>query len=698
MRSFIQFLIIFLMVCRLCFTTSAADEIENPLSGGSQSDNSAQANTPTFPGLRINLEEWCVDVDARICLEEGMLELIACTQGTKEHESIVAIDSKARDIHTALLLLNAKAGSPAHSKPVDGDEKKWIPIPPSGTPVNVFLVLKNESSGKLVEKPIKDFIVNEGGETFTTHSFLFAGSVLHRKDNNGPGEYLADRYGNVISITTFGDELLCLPDIRSHANHELNWQIASDKLPKLGTQVTMRLRPQTKQKHQMVESSKKPNIVIILADDLGWGDVGYHGGTIDTPNIDQLAEEGIQLENFHVAPLCSPTRAGLMTGRWPIRYGMGESVITPWRNWGLPETERTIADLLGTAGYKRRGIVGKWHLGHYKRALQPLQRGFTSFYGHYNGAFDYFTHIREKQLDWHRNDATSFDEGYSTNLIGSEAVRFIQEAGKDDKAPFFLYVPFNAPHTPFQAKEDDISKYAEKAKSKKHAIYAAMVDSMDQAIGDILDALDSNGLSDNTFVLFFSDNGGISTPASNGSWRGFKGSVYEGGIRVPAIVRWPAGLEGRRIIQDLMGYIDIYPTLKTLTGTAGSDPNPIDGINLIPILRGEKKAPKRDWFSYIEQGTPSKLALTHEPWKLVVTKGDVSQADPNHPSGPPMIELFNLKKDPIEQDNLVEKESDRTAIMLKRLQAHFQLKIDGIPHFREGSETFVAPKNWLIED
>ncbi|MHC4735992.1 MAG: sulfatase-like hydrolase/transferase, partial [Planctomycetota bacterium] len=137
--------------------------------------------------------------------------------------------------------------------------------------------------------------------------------------------------------------------------------------------------------------TQKPNIIIILADDLGWADVGYHGGRIATPNIDRLAREGVRLENFHACPLCSPTRAGLMTGRWPIRYGMGEAVITPWRKYGLPTTEQTLADLVAKAGYERRGAFGKWHLGHYKKKYLPLNRGFTHFYGHYNGMFDYFT-------------------------------------------------------------------------------------------------------------------------------------------------------------------------------------------------------------------------------------------------------------------------------------------------------------------
>ena len=144
-------------------------------------------------------------------------------------------------------------------------------------------------------------------------------------------------------------------------------------------------------------NANKPNIVIILADDLGFADVGYNGGSAATPNIDRLASEGVKLQRFYVSPLCSPTRAGLMTGRWPIRYGMAEAVITPWRKWGLPTTEQTLADMLATAGYERRGAFGKWHLGHYRKELLPLNRGFTHFTGCYNGSFDYFTHKRSKQ-------------------------------------------------------------------------------------------------------------------------------------------------------------------------------------------------------------------------------------------------------------------------------------------------------------
>jgi arylsulfatase B len=453
-----------------------------------------------------------------------------------------------------------------------------------------------------------------------------------------------------------------------------------------------------------VSKTQKPNIIIILADDLGWADVGYHGGRIATPNIDRLAREGVRLENFHACPLCSPTRAGLMTGRWPIRYGMGEAVITPWRKYGLPTTERTLADLVAKAGYERRGAIGKWHLGHYKKRYLPLNRGFTHFYGHYNGMFDYFTHKREGELDWHRNFETCRDEGYSTDLIGREAARFIDESPIDK--PFFLYVPFNAPHLPLQAKEEDIARYSNIGDKKKR-IYAAMVDSMDQAIGKILGALDAKGITDNTFVLFFSDNGGIRY-SDNGPWRGGKGSVYEGGVRVAAVVRWPARIRGGRKVDAMMGYIDVYPTVKSIAGITDPDPNPLDGRDMLEVIRGKAKAPKRDWFSYIAQGNPDKTAVCDGTWKLVVQGGSVLDVKLDKVTllgviwggskKKPSVELFRLDRDPREQRNLAAEHPKIVAELLKRLKEFRRLKIDGVPDFRQGRKGFKAPKDWEIKE
>jgi arylsulfatase B len=445
------------------------------------------------------------------------------------------------------------------------------------------------------------------------------------------------------------------------------------------------------------KTPKQPNVVIMVADDLGFADVGYLGAKTATPNIDRLSRDGVRLSSFRTSPLCSPTRAGLLTGRWPIRYGMGDSVITPWRRWGLPTTEHTLADLLGKAGYGRRGIFGKWHLGHYEKRFLPLNRGFTRFYGFYNGYVDYFNHKREGELDWHSDFAASHESGYATDLIGRAAAAFVADSRPDE--PFFLYVPISAPHLPMQAKPDDLARYAHIAEADRRT-YAAMVDSLDQAVGAVLAAIDARGIAEDTFVLFFSDNGGVSRYGSNLPWRGDKGSVYEGGVRVPAVVRWPAGFDGGREVQAPMGYIDVYPTVKRIAGLTGPDPNPLDGLDMLDVIRGAVPAPSRDWFTYIAQGAPEAIAVQDGAWKLVVRGGSALDAtiaggEAGRASSP-SVELFRLDRDPGEKTSLVEQHPEIATRLLERLQRFRRLRMDGAPDFREGSEGFKAPKEWLI--
>ena len=260
------------------------------------------------------------------------------------------------------------------------------------------------------------------------------------------------------------------------------------------------------------------------------------------------------------------------------------SVIPPWSTNGMPPAEKTLPELLAPAGYEQRGIIGKWHLGHARKAMLPRAQGFTSFYGHYNGAIEYFDHTREGETDWHRNERTVKEEGYSTDLLGAEAVRFIANAptGK----PWLLYLPFNAPHGPFQAKAEDLKKY-EHLKMPDRRAYAAMVDSMDQAIGNVLGAVEKRADAANTLVLFFSDNGGVLKVGSNGPWRGAKLTVYEGGTRVCAAIRWPAGgLTGGKTFNGRIGYIDVLPTLLAVAGV--KPPDNLDGLNFLPALRARR--------------------------------------------------------------------------------------------------------------
>lgn len=205
------------------------------------------------------------------------------------------------------------------------------------------------------------------------------------------------------------------------------------------------------------QNNNKPNIIIIVADDLGWGDVGYHNSDIKTPNLDYLSKEGIRLSRFYVAPVCSPTRAGLLTGRYPNRFGLRETVIPPWRDFGLGPPEELLPELLAKTGYANRALLGKWHLGHSKQEYYPLENGFTHFYGHLNGAIDYFTHKREGELDWHDDHESSYDQGHATDLLTRDAVKSIKQYAK--QGPFFIYLAYNAPHGPLQATSEDLELY-----------------------------------------------------------------------------------------------------------------------------------------------------------------------------------------------------------------------------------------------
>ncbi len=433
----------------------------------------------------------------------------------------------------------------------------------------------------------------------------------------------------------------------------------------------------------------KPNLLILLADDLGYADVGFNGGkVVPTPNLDRLAATGVMLTDFRSCPMCSPTRAGLMTGRWPSRFGLMRAVLPPWSKYGLPAEEHTLPELLAGAGYGSRGIIGKWHLGHAKREHLPLAHGFTYFYGHYNGAFDYFTHQRDGENDWHRNDTTVKEEGYATDLLAADAARFIREAPAGQ--PWLLYVPFNAPHSPFQAKEEDLKKYPQLQGDKR--AYAAMIDSMDQGIGRILAAVEARPDAANTLVLFSSDNGGIpSAGSSNAPYRGAKLTVYEGGTRVCAAIRWPAGgLSGGKRFDGRIGYIDVLPTLLAAAGAPA--PANVDGVNFLPALRGAAALPERPWFSYMHQNQDAHASVHLGPWKLVAHGDFFSEA----PTEKPKLELYDLSSDPTEKTDLAAREPDRVAQLHRRLREFGTWQKPGVDAYGEGQAGFRAPKDWVV--
>ena len=313
------------------------------------------------------------------------------------------------------------------------------------------------------------------------------------------------------------------------------------------------------------ERPPKPNVLYLLADDLGWANVSFHGGEIKTPNLDKLAASGARLEQFYVQSVCSPTRGALMTGRYPMRLGLQVGVVRPWAQYGLPLEERTLPQGLKEAGYET-AITGKWHLGHFRPEYLPTHRGFDHQYGHYNGAIDYFTHIRDGGLDWHRNDKAVREEGYSTHLIAQEAIRILAE--HDATKPLFLYVPFNAVHAPFQAPDKYTEPYAQFKRPRR--TYAGMVAALDEAVGQIIEQLDKKGLRDNTLIIFHSDNGGPApgVVTSNGPLRAGKATLYEGGVRVAAFAAWPGHIPAGSVVNQPLHVVDWYPTLLGLAGAS----------------------------------------------------------------------------------------------------------------------------------
>jgi arylsulfatase A-like enzyme len=396
----------------------------------------------------------------------------------------------------------------------------------------------------------------------------------------------------------------------------------------------------------LAQTGRPPNVIVILADDLGWNDVGFHGSEIRTPNLDRLARGGLVLDRFYSQPLCSPTRTALMTGRSPMRSGVQYSVIRPWADYGVPLTESLMPESFRAAGY-RTGMCGKWHLGHSRRAFLPHARGFDHAYGHVNGNIDYYTHEREGGLDWHRNGTSVREDGYSTDLIAAEAARFITSG--DTRKPFFLYVAFNAPHAPLQAPAGRIARYVSIADQKRRT-FAAMVEIMDEGVGRIMKTLEVQKIANDTIVLFFSDNGGPpGSGARNEPLRGTKGSTWEGGIRVPAVLSWPGRLKAASTNQ-VVSAIDVFPTLAAAAGVEPRNKLPLDGKSVWPQLSGGTTKPREPLFFAVDRNAKQMYAVLEGDWKLVRQDGDF---------------LFRPAEDPDEKNDLAAENKE----VVKRLGA-----------------------------
>ncbi len=401
-------------------------------------------------------------------------------------------------------------------------------------------------------------------------------------------------------------------------------------------------------------STRKPNIVFILADDLGWADAGYHGSEIRTPNIDRLASEGVRFHRHYVMPTCTPTRVALMSGRYPSRFG----VTAPAYGKIFEDDTVTLPRALRACGYAT-SISGKWHMGSPPEHT-PLKYGFDTSYGYFHGQIDPYTHHYKTGVrSWHRNDEYLDEKGHATDLITDEAVRIIE---RKHERPFFLYVTYSVPHFPLDEPEEWTSMYATIAERSRR-LYAASVTHMDDGIGRIVEALDRTGLRDETLIVFVSDNGGQKSWHSNTEYkgryadqphtvlgdnrplRGWKGQVYEGGIRVPALANWPGVLTPGQS-ETLIHIVDWMPTLCGLIGYEAPKELHWDGKNVWPAVVGEGKSNEKRLLYW---KTPSVSAVRSGDWKLVLN---------NDGSG---AELYDLASDPYEQNDLASEHPERVA-------------------------------------
>lgn len=406
----------------------------------------------------------------------------------------------------------------------------------------------------------------------------------------------------------------------------------------------------------------KPNIVYIVADDLGWKDVGFHGSDIKTPNLDNLASGGAKLEQFYAQPMCTPTRACLMTGRYPLRYGLQTAVILSAHTYGLATNEWLLPQALKEASY-RTAIIGKWHLGHGDQKYWPKQRGFDYQYGPLIGELDYFTHKQHGVTDWFRNNQRVEEPGYTTTLLGNDAVKYLGE--QSAQHPFYLYLTFNAPHTPYQAPKEYLDQYSNIADPSRRA-YAAAITAMDDQIGRVVAELDKKGLRDNTLIVFQSDNGGtrnamfagegdmskVKIPCDNGPYREGKGTLYEGGTRVCALANWPGHIPAGITVDGVMHVVDMYPTIASLAGASTAKCLPLDGTNVWATIAEGKASPRTEVVYNVEA---FRAGIRQGDWKLI-WRAPLPQA----------VELYNIAQDPGEKNNVAAEHPDIVAALQKR--------------------------------
>lgn len=418
--------------------------------------------------------------------------------------------------------------------------------------------------------------------------------------------------------------------------------------------------------HSQAKKSR-PNVILIMADDMGYGDISCYGNMeISTPNLDKMAKEGVKFIDFHTnGAVCSPTRAALLTGKYQQRTGIsGVVTAARHRDVGLALEEETIADVMRANGY-RTGIFGKWHVG-YPAKFNPIHNGFDEYIGFVSGNVDYHSHVdQEGYEDWWRQDVLKKESGYSTDIITEHAVNFIKDNSDRD---FFLYVPHEAPHYPLQGRNTpalrsigDSKDFIKQnlTKEESQAIYKEMIEVMDEGIGQLFSTIKELGIAEKTLIIFCSDNGGAAY-ANNGPLKGTKGTVWEGGHRVPAIAWWPNKIEEGRVSDNVIMTMDLLPTIAKITGTKA--PKDIDGIDISKHLLNGSKIKRRDLFW--EHG--NNRAVRSGDWKLVL------------PNGAERPQLYNLKEDIGETKDLSEIYPDITSELLEELNSWYLEVSEGV--------------------
>lgn len=419
----------------------------------------------------------------------------------------------------------------------------------------------------------------------------------------------------------------------------------------------------------IAQQKKGPNVIIIMTDDMGYADVGFNGcKDIPTPNIDRIAAAGVVFTSGHVSyAVCSPSRAGLLTGRYSQRFGYERNVLYMPKDaaMGLSLDEETMADALGRSGY-RSMLVGKWHLGAHPN-LHPLKRGFNEFFGFLGGGHQYFPSALQivdplsvddegssYKTKLNRGLAVVEEQEYITDAFSREAVSFVE---RNRTNPFFLYLAYNAPHSPLQAPDQYLSRFNHIADSKRR-IYAAMVSAIDDGVGRLLDKLKETGQDKNTLLFFLSDNGGpLDNGSSNHPLSGKKGNLYEGGIRVPFAMQWPGVIAAGIVYEKPVISLDIFATaLGSLQKTVVTK-NPLDGVNLIPFLTGKKKGAPHEILFWRNQDMNAYAAINADGKKLWM-KGDTTF-------------LFDLGKSGEEKQHLAN-ENPALVLKLKRQVAEWE--------------------------